>query len=582
MTSRRVCPVAVVRLRLRFEESVGAVPAAILPPGWTDTATAAGPDHWRQLSAGPYAQIATVYPSDVTYTYMPPRQASQVDVRISWKTLPVDPRTLRGVGIEVFTDAVTPDARLRWQDQGIPPFDLTRDRLRFMGTADRFQKSIDKSYVRIPGRCFTGLLLDARLYPAAAASVNLLLPIDKVVAQLVGTHPATTGMEVVWLGAAAAPTLEEAGLATSRRIQVSRPDAAARDQAQGVAARGSASTIGAADLATMRVTQAAAPVAGSSPVGALTGLVAPPARKAAPRATRFRSVVDMVPYLPVKDDTSIWDAITDITVQAGIVAWVHLDKVYLAPARNVFAGARRRRFVQARNCNDLSFERDLGRRNIPAVEVRCWDSENRRRLVARYPTDTAIPTTKVSGKTRPINPFAAPARDRRQSDEDVVRVVQGITSQADLDACAEAIYLELRRNQLAGGLKTTRMVELGADGTLGPDPERLLLDLRSGDVIDVQPALAAWDAGDLSTLKPAQIQARLEATGVSSKVAVSLAAAASKGLLTTFWTKEAAHNFSSKNGYSLAVRFSELPTVGELNRGRDELVIERRGGAGGL
>lgn len=569
---RNVCPAAVVRLRLRFEESVGAVPAAILPPGWQDPATAAtGPDAWRQLSAGPYTAIGTVCPSEVSYTSMPPRQASQVDVRIPWRTLPIDPRTLRSVGVEVFTDAITPDARLRWQNAGgaALPFDLTRERLRFIGTIDRGRIRIGKDRtLALPGRCFTGLLLDARLYPAAAASVDLQKPIDEVVRHLVHTNPSTVGMDVVWLGNAAAPTLEEAGLVRQKKVTVRGPRALASSSIGPGVRIGFGSVYGAAaHVAKRELDTGGYDFIEFEPSEIVSGTKRAPghwliperpplARKGAPRAAKRKrsgggggGSTETVPYLPIKDDTSVWDAITDITVQAGIVAWVRLDKVYLAPARNVFAGARRRRFVQARNCSDLEFDRDLGRRTVSAVEVRCWDSENRKRLTARHP----------QGST--------------PQSEDIIRVVQGVTSQADLDAVAEGIYLELRRQQLGGHLQTRAMVELGGDTPL--------IDLASGDVLDVQPALSAWDAGDLSSLKPAEIQARLEAAGVSAKVAVALASAAEAGRLTTFWSQEAAHRFSTKQGYELAVRFSELPTIGETGRGRDELLVSRAGAAGG-
>jgi len=484
-------------LRLRFEDGVGAVPAVVLPAGWQTAQddSARGPEAWRELSAGgAYSAVAVVRPSRVRIERTPHREPDTATITIPWAVLPIDPRVVRALGVEVFAAAITPAERAAAERTGALPFELTRKTRRFVGTVRPFAVE-PRREIELSASDFTLLLVEAKPTPAQIAALDLSKSIVEAVQTLVSQLPATRGMRVWWVGDTAAPLSAESGAVRWRAVS--------------------------------RVvdTQPTPNAVASSPPAVLAAGV--PADGRATEAGR-------VPYLPVEPDTSAWDVITDLTTQCGCVAWVSGDAVFLGPARTVFAGGAARRFVDARNLSRLRFARDLGRRSIPAVEVRCWSAAQRRVLVDRYPA-TAAATT-----------------------EDVIRTVAGVESVAGL---AEPLYHELRRQRMDGGFDTADVSALDSDGGE-------LLGLHPGDALDVSPALAVFDAGDLRALPAAEVQARLEAAGVSAPVAEALAGALTAGRLTTYWTQRVSLSWSAGQGTTLSVAFAELPTITDARPGR--------------
>lgn len=462
---RRTSAVWAVRLRLRFEDAPGAVPAALLPAGWStsEDPAARGPDAWRDLGAGGvYSASAVVMPSLVTIERTPHRQPSTCTVEIPWAVLPLDPRVIRALGVEVFAAAVTPDELSDSTRTGRLPFDLTRETLRFMGTA-RPVNSEPRRKVTISASDFTHLAVEAKPGPAALRALDLDGTVVTVAQQVLDACPATRGMRVVWSGDGTPPPVVSLEAASDGTVKLGR-----------------------------------------------------------------------VPYNPQEPETTAWDVVTDISTRCGCVAWIDLDTVRIATARTVFAGGAVRRFVDAVSISRLVFSRDLGRRNIPAVEVRAWSAQRGLVLRDRFPADAPVST------------------------EDVIQTVSGVETVAGL---AEALYYELRRQRMDGMFETASISPIGAD-------DGALLALTPGDVIDVAPPLVAFEAGDLRELPQATARQRLIDAGIRPAVADAITAALYSGRLTTYWTREARFRWAPGSGTEIGVSFAELPTLLSQPRGR--------------
>ena len=512
----RTVPAVVVRFRLRFLDDGSRV---VLPPGW-DYADGDYPE--VPLNFREYAAEGVVTPLAVNLSRTPVRHPDVCRVSFDAGVLPVDPRSLRAIGIEVFADAITPAELQDAERQGRALFPLERKRLRFIGTARAEDWLDDQQTINITARDFTQLLMESDLPAAVAAGLDVRGDVVSVVQEIVDACPAAVGLRVLWVGEEAAPGIAEAGLTKDRKVRIK--------------VKPKAPTTGGAE------TPKEAPVAASE-------------EKATAQRT---TITKKIPYLPVKPKTTYWDAITDIVVSIGCVAMMDRNRLLIGPARTVFASSQKHEFRARINCDRIRFQKQFGRTNIPGVLVVAWDTTNRRRLIAVFPP---APFSEKGGE-RVYDP-------RYDLSKHQIQTLSGVTDQAALDLAAEAVFHEVSRQQVAGSLSTIDMHSLGKE-------DAAFLSLKSGSTIDLSPPLPTWEQGDIRQLGEQEIVKRFQALGVKPEVASELARRTVDGAVTTFWTTSALHTWATQRGWECRVSFAELPVAYSQPRDHEPVTIVGR------
>lgn len=186
---------------------------------------------------------------------------------------------------------------------------------------------------------------------------------------------------------------------------------------------------------------------------------------------------------------SYWDHIQALVHDAGLIAYVSIDKLVITKPRNLYNRANSKVFVYGRNIADLSFERKLGRQKGFNVRVVCL--KEKEVLEARIPEEATeewsketgvlrqpvvIPTAKAAGignleqgKTNVDLPDFTAGIFAKPSGEPVVQEskaepapyitfkVRDVANKDQLIKIGEKIYEELGRQQIEGRLVTKEM-----------------------------------------------------------------------------------------------------------------------------
>lgn len=142
-----------------------------------------------------------------------PRQAGQFTMEFNFRDLPIDPRIVRALGVEIHLGVVSPEdyaagmgglrddtgrllSQLRTRSEILDPFTgrpaVETQTLLFYGTADTWEVDHGDGTSRaiLAGRDLRGIFLDTYVPVARVAKVNLEQPIDRVVADILATLPA--------------------------------------------------------------------------------------------------------------------------------------------------------------------------------------------------------------------------------------------------------------------------------------------------------------------------------------------------------------------------------------------------------
>lgn len=238
----------------------------------------------------------------------------------------------------------------------------------------------------------------------------------------------------------------------------------------------------------------------------------------------------------------VWDYITDVVGSVGHVVRVEGTTIVIQKARTLYdtrfagrpddpffaaprtlAGGRlpRRLLVYGRNISEMSFARKFSTYAPQNIEVRCYDTERKKTLTARFPLK--------GDEQKRINP--GEASDQKWF---VVRV-EGIRDEKTLRLVAQNVYEQIGRNELVGRILTKNLGTFGG-GNLDPDA----LDMLPGDAVDVviQRSEAGQDDNTVNGVE-AQIAARpaeyLQELGFDARFAAAYAkAVTSIGLQSTF------------------------------------------------
>jgi hypothetical protein len=181
---------------------------------------------------------------------------------------------------------------------------------------------------------------------------------------------------------------------------------------------------------------------------------------------------------------TVWDSITDICVQTGLVPIWQDNRLRIVDPRTFYTDRdTARRMVYGRNIKELSFSRKLGGMKVPTVEVRCVDQDRGRTRWARFPVPDGAPREGVFGETdppRPARPNEVPPSGATPEDRILTFVVSGLSAPGSLARAAEAIWHQIGRQELEGSFDTEE-VSSWDQPVMGVD----LLRLHPGDAVEI-------------------------------------------------------------------------------------------------
>lgn len=410
------------------------------------------------------------------------RQASTFDLTFDFRELPIDPRTVRALGVEIhmgtvsaadFADGVRqvggnrPRAsQLRTRDDKNNPNNST---IVFAGIADEWnvEYTSEGAEINISGRDLRGLLLDSPITSRALANLNVNQRIDRVVRDVLAMHPGSDHFQVV---------VNE------------------REWPDGIP-------------------------------GALPDDIIPRHRRGA-RGQRTAPVASQ----QGGTEMTYWDVIVRLCYLVGAIPYFNNRSLFIRPARGYFQQVNAgfdattrtpfrpdqprgdgvmapwsvRRIIYGRNATSVKFNRKFGGNQKPkVVRVTSVDydraARKSRRLEARWPMTPPRQRTEPNAAALAARLRRAPnaaveaasqavqdaARNRvapsgQQSQTDTVDVpVYGVRSQARLQSIARMLFEEISRNEMTGSCETKDLASYGG-GNDDPD----ILRVRPGDAVE--------------------------------------------------------------------------------------------------
>lgn len=413
------------------------------------------------------------------------RQAPKFSMSFLWKDLPIDPRAVRALGVEIYVGVVDGAqfgrTMLFRSEFGRLAATLLEkpENLMMAGVADEVTTDFgDKgSELVIEGRGLQGLFLDARVHERSLKDLQVEQPIDDLVREV----------------------LSRAGLSARVPVRADPPS--------------------------------------EWPGGAIPGVAT---RDVVTRANRGADGAGA--SMPQKGDSStmqFWDLVTQFCFLVGAVPYFEGHVLRIRPAQSLYERRRRaaagqtpfqpnrpravrkadgkeeqfsiRRMVYGRNLNRFRLSRKTaGASKLPTVRVVCNDPDAERGgagqvLEARWPEDSASDSQKASD--------VAPSGSQSKQ-EDMTVPVYGIKSLVRLRQIARALHEEVARGELTGSASTKDLASLGGDNA-----DADLLRLRPGDPVEF-----LVDATGLRTFPPIVSDANGLAAKSPKEAAAELAA----------------------------------------------------------
>jgi hypothetical protein len=399
------------------------------------------------------------------------RQASTFEATFSFRDMPIDPRTVRGAAVELHVGTVSPaefQAGMRGGQTGGSLRSILQTRLAdgrpnpdtlvgvFSVDVWKVINGEKSATVSMSGRDLRGILIDTPIGIAPNASVqlldslNLALPIDQVVKQILRFNPAFESFRVIcnpaeWGGSVPAPNFPSA---VPRHRLGAR---GTRTSGRGNPPSGQMDSVNFWDLITRFCY-----LVGAIPYFQGTDILIRPAR------TVFDQNIG--PVDPVRNPTPFAGGLPrDIDAQSG---------QQIQPMRS-------RKLVYGRDIINLEFERKFGGYHRPRVvrAVSVADSApvrgELRTIVGVWPPRTD-PQGQRARRTR-----VSPSAQRVQ--EEIINVpVAGVTDPVRLVEIARSVFEEIGRGELGGSLTTRNITSYGGDNA---DPD--LVRMRPGDGVEI-------------------------------------------------------------------------------------------------
>jgi hypothetical protein len=408
------------------------------------------------------------------------RQAGHFSLTFDYRDLPIDPRLLRAISVEIFAGTVPASnfatGMTGFQSDGgrASVLQPSLDNLLLFGLVDEWNVTHGQttSEIHLEGRDMRGLLLDTAVDPALERGLNLTKPIDDVVLQILAKNPLGKRFNVVtyaqdWLGPGAqGPLLLPAPATTTSQIR-------ARRSANGV-----------------------------NPRSALQGNT--DQRNYWTLITHYCQLVGALPTfvgptLVIRPFRSLWDQ------QHGGLTPDLATPFAGQQDRNVTTGAagqtttnpiRVRSFVFGRDIQTMNIGRKYGGTGLPGA-VLCLSVNpdagrgNKKLVFGSYPGTLAEARAELGARgidsfkfTREIEKAlrSRVAPSGAAAAADILRVpVPGVKDASRLRDVARAIFEEVKRGEMGGSVQTKNLTSFGGSNA---DPD--VLRLRPGDAVELK------------------------------------------------------------------------------------------------
>jgi hypothetical protein len=482
------------------------------------------------------SQVLGVVPKACSVELPGYRQAGTFSMTLEYQDLPLDPRVIRAMRVDVHLGAVGArdfgDGMTSTTFIGQRPSILAanNDNLLIVGLADTINVSHGKngSIIQVEGRDLRGLFLDTPIAAETLQRIDLSLPIDEVVSALVNDlHPQGGRITVQ-----AADDLDWPGFVVpSPGVQddLTRVNLDAGGQRQVASGKGEVSKITFWDLITQYCM-----LVGAVPYFAGRTLMIKPARS----LYYFRQAE----LSPAEAETP-FDGALPRSVAYPLVQ-VPEDYTY-------------RRLVFGRDIENWKMERKLGGVKVPAIRCVSIDTSGEVRgqdklIWAVHPDETQqaarVTSVGAGGQTG-------------QSDE--LRIsIPGIRNRDRLKQIAEDLYEEIGRKEISGSVQTKNLASFGGDNQ---DPD--LLKLRPGDPMEFR-----VDASGLDTFPPpiseltqhthrlfedevAEVAKRMNGDENLARVLVASNRGEVSELVRTFRVNNVKYDWSAESGIGIAFDF---------------------------
>lgn len=276
-----------------------------------------------------------------------------------------------------------------------------------------------------------------------------------------------------------------------------------------------------------------------------------------------------------KKDQSYWDLIQSIVSDAGLIAYIELDKLVISKPRVLYDRNQAKKFVYGKNLKNLEFKRKIGRKKGFNIVVRCLNVETKEVLEALIPkeatdewsNETGIPNTEVIipkvVPSKPSTMAGKPQEGQNQlSDEEaeakgdpapyIAFRVTNVTSKQQLIEIGQSIYEEIGRQQIEGSFETREM-KIKFKRLDNKEEIFNILQLKIGT-----PIIVEIEGDDIAIIRNIKNQAGIEDYLVKRKydrrVARSLAQSIGKSN-TPFYTKSVTYTMDAERGFDCKVEF---------------------------
>jgi len=316
---------------------------------------------------------------------------------------------------------------------------------------------------------------------------------------------------------------------------------------------------------------------------------APTPARSLPPQQRSRSGTQATRGRTGDQRTNLWDVITDITVQNGLIPVVRGYEVHLIDPRVVYGNQTAvRRMVYGRNLTKLEFARKLGGTKVPTIEVRAYDPTIGRTRWARAPTRPGEPSSGVFGvrggnPPRPLRANEITPGGRRLDDRIQTVILKNTTDPTQLARAASSLFQQIGRQEIEGNFETADVSswDLAAGQPLPLDLADLL-QIEAGDSVELlvqprdpgEPDQVSITAGEWTAAERSARTSYLVARGMPQRVAAQFAALQDVVASTLFRITSANLSYTVDDGLKIRGEFinyieiredaANQPTVAEI------------------
>lgn len=272
-----------------------------------------------------------------------------------------------------------------------------------------------------------------------------------------------------------------------------------------------------------------------------------------------------------------WDIIQNIVQEAGLIAYVELDKLIITKPRLLYNKDKAKILVYGANVKSMEFERKLGRRKNINIRVVALSLENKKIEDVHIPRDATEEWAKEIGIARADRMLPTIGTDGKAGKPKVapfitfpVKLTDGLNARAHLVDVGQSLYEELGRQQIQGSLATNEMqlCDVGKNffnATQFRIGTPIHLEIEQGDLKGIKQYRDALskeltDADELTIRK--KIEKFLKSRCYPDTVAKLMADTLGKTKY-LFFTKAVTFQVNSERGFNMDIEFINFIELSE-------------------